>query len=194
MDAGKQAIVEAAIVVFGKYGFKQTTMNMIAEQAGLSRQSVYNHFSDKETILRAMSEYVHETAFERGDGVVQQALAESWDPVTAMCRLLEVRLEVFMSSLGNSPHFEELVSEHSKYCALQNSEQVERFRKSMAKFLSELMKKNDLSFVRGVNAEELALVLSESIHGLKTAGHPPKEFSKRSLLLTRLLVGGAIDR
>lgn len=194
MDSVKIQIVEGALKVFGTYGFKQTTMAMIAEGAGLSRQSVYNHFESKEAILVATSEYMHELAAEKSEQIMLEAVANKEDPVEGVCRMMEVRLGVFMSKIGNSPHFEELVSEHSKYCALKNSEAIAKFNKRLSRFIADLMRLQGWKFVRGVNAEEICTLLSDSIHGLKTAGHPVKVFHQKVISLTRLILAGAIER
>src|SRR5688572_30581213 len=47
-----QSIVSAAIRVFVKNGFGATTMDKIAETAGLSKVTVYNHFKDKRQLFQ----------------------------------------------------------------------------------------------------------------------------------------------
>jgi AcrR family transcriptional regulator len=49
-----QAIVETAIDIFLRYGFKKTSMDDLAKAAGLSRQGLYLHFQDKEAVFRAV--------------------------------------------------------------------------------------------------------------------------------------------
>ena len=50
----KQAdIVEAAIATFARYGVKRTTMGDIAEQAGVSRQTLYSFHPNKDEVLSA---------------------------------------------------------------------------------------------------------------------------------------------
>jgi AcrR family transcriptional regulator len=46
-------IVSAALSVFSRYGVSRTTMNDIAAEAGVSRQTLYNTFPGKTEILRA---------------------------------------------------------------------------------------------------------------------------------------------
>lgn len=40
--------------MFARYGFAKTTMSDIATEAGVARQTVYNAFSSKEEVLRAV--------------------------------------------------------------------------------------------------------------------------------------------
>lgn len=46
-------IIEAAIRLFMRYGVKRTSMNDIAMEAGIARQTLYNAFSNKDAVLQA---------------------------------------------------------------------------------------------------------------------------------------------
>ncbi|HET9034289.1 MAG TPA: TetR/AcrR family transcriptional regulator [Dokdonella sp.] len=51
-DLGKRAaILEAAKCLFPEHGFDGTSMDAIAAQAGVSKLTVYSHFTDKETLF-----------------------------------------------------------------------------------------------------------------------------------------------
>ena len=58
-DAGglKEQIVRAARAVFLREGYKASTETIIRE-AGVARQSLYNHFSSKKALFKAVIEYV----------------------------------------------------------------------------------------------------------------------------------------
>ncbi len=48
-----QQIIGAALSVFARYGVSKTTMNDIASEAGVARQTLYNAFPGKTELLRA---------------------------------------------------------------------------------------------------------------------------------------------
>ncbi len=54
MSPRREAIVESAFQVFSRYGLKRATMNDIAEEAGVTRQTLYNIFANKDELLRAV--------------------------------------------------------------------------------------------------------------------------------------------
>ncbi len=55
-DNDKQdAILDAAFGVFASYGYRRTTMQDIAQAAGLSRSALYLHFRNKEDIFRSLT-------------------------------------------------------------------------------------------------------------------------------------------
>jgi AcrR family transcriptional regulator len=49
----RQAILDAAFDVFAERGYAQALVQEIAERAGVAKPTVYNHFTDKETLFRA---------------------------------------------------------------------------------------------------------------------------------------------
>lgn len=65
----KESIIEAAIYCFSSYGYKATTMEQIARQAGIGKGTVYNFFSSKEelfqSILKHIAQEMKEIAIEK---------------------------------------------------------------------------------------------------------------------------------
>lgn len=68
----RSAIVDAAITTFLQKGYVGTSMDEIAALAGVSKQTVYKHFDDKE---RLFSEVVTSTVDEASDPVHAEVLA-----------------------------------------------------------------------------------------------------------------------
>ena len=53
----QEAILEAAVGVFARYGFRKTSMDEVARAAGVSRQGLYLLFADKEELFRKAISY-----------------------------------------------------------------------------------------------------------------------------------------
>ncbi|WGS19211.1 MULTISPECIES: TetR/AcrR family transcriptional regulator [unclassified Bradyrhizobium] len=53
----RERILEAAIRMFGAYGFESTTMRDLADAVGIKAPGIYSHFSSKEAILNAAVEW-----------------------------------------------------------------------------------------------------------------------------------------
>jgi len=47
----RAAIVQAALRLFLRDGFARTSVDAIAEEAGVSKRTIYNHYGDKETLF-----------------------------------------------------------------------------------------------------------------------------------------------
>jgi len=72
--AKRQAILDAAKSLFLTHGYANTSMDAVATLAGVSKLTVYSHFTDKETlfssaILAKCSEQLPDLFFELPDGV-----------------------------------------------------------------------------------------------------------------------------
>lgn len=74
----RAAIVEAAVDEFLSRGFRDTSMDRIAERAEVSKRTVYNHFSNKDELFRAIAtDLVEELASsESGEFNPEQPLPE----------------------------------------------------------------------------------------------------------------------
>ena len=51
-ESRQEALLDAAIGVFARYGFRKTSMDEVARAAGVSRQGLYLLFNDKEELFR----------------------------------------------------------------------------------------------------------------------------------------------
>jgi AcrR family transcriptional regulator len=65
-ERSRRAVLDAALQLFARQGYRATTMREIADRAGVSTGNVYHHFPDKEAIFRELiAEYLELTATPR---------------------------------------------------------------------------------------------------------------------------------
>jgi TetR/AcrR family transcriptional repressor of mexJK operon len=112
----RRAILDAAASVFLRKGYLGTSMDEIAALAEVSKQTVYKHFADKETLF---SEIVVGTVDEAGDRVHDEvlALADTGDVEADLRDLARRQLKAVMQPqllrlrrlvIGESGRFPEL--------------------------------------------------------------------------------------
>nr|AIA13141.1 Bacterial regulatory proteins, tetR family [uncultured bacterium] len=65
------SVLEAAALIFGRDGFASASIELIAAEARVSRQTIYNHYGDKEKLFTAV---VHDMT-ERSNAGVYATLA-----------------------------------------------------------------------------------------------------------------------
>jgi len=58
-EATKQAILDAAVVLFGEHGVAKTSLEKIAKHANVTRGAVYWHFASKQDIFEALHDQLH---------------------------------------------------------------------------------------------------------------------------------------
>src|SRR3981081_924822 len=56
-ESRHDALLEAAVGVFARYGFRKASMDEVARAAGVSRQGLYLLFADKEELFRKAVAY-----------------------------------------------------------------------------------------------------------------------------------------
>lgn len=61
MQETRRRIVEAAVELHSTIGPAQTTIELIAEHAGVTRPTVYSHFPDQRSLFKACTGYGYET-------------------------------------------------------------------------------------------------------------------------------------
>lgn len=82
-DSRREAVLEAAIGVFARYGFRKSSMDEVARAAGVSRQGLYLHFADKEELFRTAVAYKLQaqlTAARRRSSMSARAWMHGWWP------------------------------------------------------------------------------------------------------------------
>ncbi|MDD9889096.1 MAG: helix-turn-helix domain containing protein, partial [Gammaproteobacteria bacterium] len=104
-QAKKDAVFEAAAEVFARYGYRRTTMNDIAEAAGISRPALYLIFENKENLFCELSDFRLNQAID----VAIDALATSGELRRRFIQALLVFEKVYYEPVSNSPHGEELM-------------------------------------------------------------------------------------
>jgi AcrR family transcriptional regulator len=84
-DPRRARLLDAAFSVFGRFGFRKTSMEEVAQAAHVSRQALYLHFATKEDLFRATVEHAlarNVTAARAalaGPGELERRLVEAFD-------------------------------------------------------------------------------------------------------------------
>lgn len=61
----RQQIIDAAYTLFYQIGFIRTGVDAIANAAGITKRTLYQHFSSKDELIEAVLENQHQMALER---------------------------------------------------------------------------------------------------------------------------------
>lgn len=78
-ERSRKHILDAALKLFSHRGYGATSVNDIAEEAGLSKGNLYHHFPDKETIFRELLDRYFQ-AMSQPDFPFNRALATGTFP------------------------------------------------------------------------------------------------------------------
>src|SRR5579864_4977130 len=140
-------ILSAAENLFARFGFQRASMSQIAEEAGLTRQALYHHYTSKEALFRAVVEELHEHAYEAeaAAGLDQEQAGGGLADILAA--QIGARFRYLLECVEESPQAEELLSEHQ----LQTRDRV--------------CAKQGLSLMNGMTSRDLARSIQIAIRG-----------------------------
>jgi AcrR family transcriptional regulator len=158
----RTAILDAAMRVFSRYGFKKTSMDDLARAAGLSRQGLYLHFTTKEALFK---EAVVCT-IDAMRGAAQRAL--SGEKLSVEERLLGAFEAVHAHALGevDAEHVNELLSA----AAALVGPVVDELEQELVGEIVRLLRSSGVAARwkdAGVSAKDLASTLYSTSLGLK---------------------------
>ena len=80
----RQKILEEAATMYRTYGIRAVTMDMLANQLGISKRTIYEVFRDKNDLLKGVLKWMS----EKQVSVTTKALAESENVIEAIFKLL----------------------------------------------------------------------------------------------------------
>lgn len=180
----QMAIIEAAKDVFRRYGFKKTSMDDLARAAGLSRQGLYLHFPNKETLFKAMvMQLLNEMRSAARKALARQDLEVEERVLGAF--------EAMFSKSAGSENLDELFSTMVELMGRAN------FRAAEDEFASNVAKALRSAGVaaewkeEGISAKDLADLLFAASDGIKRRASNPAEYRDRMRIAVRLVCRGA---
>jgi AcrR family transcriptional regulator len=160
-DPRKRALLEAALTVFARHGYRKTSMEDVAQTAGVSRQGLYLHFPTKEDLFRATVWH----ALRCSECAVLAALGdEAASLEDRLVRAFDEWVGRYVEAMGSE--VEDLV--HACRTLLGNV--VDEANARFVEAISGALENGGLERVcaqRGVTAADIAATLRATAEGLK---------------------------
>lgn len=98
-EAKRQQILDAAIKLFTEQGYAATSMDLIAKNADVSKQTVYSHFGSKDELFSASIEYKCESLH-----ILDLSLHNLSEPQTILLKLAQNFTEFITSKEACAVH------------------------------------------------------------------------------------------
>ena len=156
-------ILSAAIAVFFRHGLGRVTVEDVAREASVSRQTVYTRFGSKERLFVSAATHLFDQAHEKA----VEALAgpgELWERVRAAfeaCNVPHVR------ELERSEHAAELWATQATLLRPVMASKEKRLVGAIASALGAAHRRGEIRLVSGIGARELAEMLVVADAGFK---------------------------
>jgi AcrR family transcriptional regulator len=188
-------ILDAAMRVFRRHGFRRSSIEQAAAEAGLTRQALYHHFASKEALFRAVIERLYEQGLAAEIAAAKAAEDEGLELADILLAEIGARMHSLFASLKGSPHIEELFSEHLMQARDLYQSYSTRFADEIAATIARVCRKRKLVLASGVTVRELARCVEMAIHGTKSAFpsmQPLDAFLEQLETMLRMLIAGAM--
>jgi AcrR family transcriptional regulator len=167
----RRQLLEAALDIFLKFGFRKTSMDEVARAARVSRQGLYLHFPKKEALFRAVVQHALGSALARAS----ECLANPALPIRArLAGAFDEWVGRHVGALG--PGAADLGEATNALVLPLLREQQERFLEQLAKF----MRSSGLLAAykpAGLSARQLAETLHATARGLKYESATREQFN-----------------
>jgi AcrR family transcriptional regulator len=164
-----EQIAEAALRLFARYGYKRTSMDDIAREAGVARATLYLHFKGKDDVFRAMLAGLGGRVETR----CREALATQGPFSKRLAALMEAHHGAAYSAFSAGEHLGELKA----VMVAIAGEELAAFEALFVRFASELFEdaaaRREIAITRsGLSLHSLIATLMRAAAGAKY-GEPP---------------------
>lgn len=187
-ESAREQILDAALGCFTRYGYRRTSMELLANAAGMSRPALYQHFSGKEELFKAMGARLL-------DGVIATAgrARDSGDSVAdRLYQVLAAKLALFSGSVDGR-YRSELILEAGVVAADLLASFHERFIEIIVGLLTGA--RDELDLVDQVlPAREAAILLADALSGIEQESAGVDTLHRRLRQLVDLTVRGLSTR
>jgi AcrR family transcriptional regulator len=183
VDARQDAILEAAFAAFATYGFRRTTMDDIAQKAGMSRSALYLHYRNKEDIFRTMvAQFFQQTVAD-----FAAALNHAGPPADVLAAAFVAKDGSMMEVVLGTPHGSELLDAGFS----TSGDLVAKGEAAISALLTDWLAKRTLPAGLGT-AGEVAQTMMAALKGLKSAAPDFATYRAGELRLARMF-GRAVE-
>jgi len=186
-EARRAEILDAALGLFGRYGYRRTSIDDIAREAGIAKGTVYLSFASKDEVFRAV-----------GEALVERMLADAatarQQPGTAQDRLTAMVIAwhgMYFDTVSSSPHAGELMDAKHRLGSDVISRAADRYRALLRDTVADAEAAGELDLqAAGITAGTAADLLTAVGRGLQADATTPAAYRRHLQALVRVLMTG----
>lgn len=174
MESKNRQIIDAAIEKFSEKGFAKTTMQEIAESAGVGKGTIYRFFDSKEDMVSGLIE----AAITEITGLIRERLKSVSDPVEKLLTVISVELDYYERNRDLSKFLaREVWGFQNKF-----ADHIRNIRSNQGKLLEEIIRDGiDQKRLKEVDPETAAaafegMILATTVHWFMFREGFPREW------------------
>jgi AcrR family transcriptional regulator len=137
----RAAILDAALRLFGRYGYKRTSIEDIAAEADIAKGSVYLSFTSKEEIFRALCEDI----VKKIEAEAQRARDSGAPLADRILAILAAKFGFYFETVRSSPHAAELIDSKNRLSAGVFEKSERRYQKILREVIDGAVKRGEIA-------------------------------------------------
>jgi AcrR family transcriptional regulator len=186
-ESRRAAILDAALRVFGQYGYRRTSMDDIAQQAGIGKGTIYLSFAGKDEVFLALSQRLSERMLADAEAA-RHRQGTTADKLAAMSAAW---FGTYVETIMHSPHAAELMDAKSRLSTEVVTRATDRYQRLVQDVLAEAAAAGELDLeAAGLTPEAAAELLIAAARGLESSAATPAAYRRYLESLVRVMVAG----
>ncbi len=186
------AILDAALRLFGRYGYKRTSIDDIAGEADIAKGTVYLSFKSKEEIFRALCEDIVRRIEDeaRRAQQSQEALADR------ILAILEAKFGFYFETVRSSPHAAELIDSKNRLSAGLFEKCDRRYQRILRDVIEDAARRGEIApDQHDLTPAAVVDLLLAGAHGIEQSASSTSLLHRRLAdLVTVVLAGIGVSR
>jgi AcrR family transcriptional regulator len=186
-EARRAVILDAALRVFGQYGFRRASMDDIAREAQIGKGTIYLSFASKEEVFQALSQRLAQQ-------MLAGAEAASRRPATTADKLAAMHAAWFgtyADTIHGSPHAADLLDAKHQLSADLVADAAGRYERLVRNVLTEAAAAGELDLEpAGLTPGTAAQLLIAAARGLQPSTPSPTAYRRQLSTLVRVMIAG----
>lgn len=191
--SAKRRILEAALSVFSHHGFRQASVELVADEVGVTRQALYRHYPSKEAMFQAVVEDLHAASLDATREAIGRAKLQGAGMAAIVFAAIDTRSTLMFERLTTSPYAAEILEENSRHCGAITAKYSRQFENLLAEAIEFEIQRTGARLADKLTPADLARLLCAGSKGLKSSDPVPDLNAFRPDLkrLVQLIVNGA---
>ncbi len=190
----RESIIDAAMGCFARHGYRRTSMDEVAKEAGISRAALYLYFPNKEALFRALCESVH----EKLGAAAEVAATRKGSFEEKLTGVFNAKISVFFEVLAATEHGAELLDENNRLCGDVSAYCKKRFHDVLIGLLRDAEKAGEIALdKRNLSATRVADMIHSAVSGIEVYAGPeltPARYRQELAQMLKVLVAGLVPR
>ena len=166
----KELLRKSAITIFAKEGYYNSTVKMVADEAGVAVGTIYNYFANKKEILEYIFEVELKKRIEHLEKLKSKDLTFQQKAITF--------LDKHFTELEANPETTTVLTQESRPPSKHSLESVDGFMNQLPALIAELLEQaKDKGEIRDVDSRLVANAIFNSLHGMAVKVSRSKEYN-----------------